>query len=198
MTSLGATLYLTIIKPRVTQIRDLLRDEQDPIDRHFMLAELGRCLYRCRDAHPDALADYDDACRQHDLEIDAIRPALLEKFGVVPLLDLYRQAAVRCQKSRDWETMRWWAERGIAVYGDQSARPEYLADLQKRASYAISKLVPKPSPAPTRHADVGQPEGSKAAPLESLTCISCGATFQRSQTRGRKPHHCRNCRDTIS
>jgi hypothetical protein len=47
------------------------------------------------------LQEYDDACAEHDAEMDGIRETLFEKFGKVPLLDTYRQMAVRQQKAKN-------------------------------------------------------------------------------------------------
>ncbi|MGH2781026.1 MAG: hypothetical protein ACRDLA_06365 [Thermoleophilaceae bacterium] len=89
-----------------------------------------------------ALDEFDAVCAQHDAEMDRIRPALYDKFGAVPVIDMYRQAAIRCQKAHDWRQMRFWAERGLAVYGSEAARPEAVADLDKRLAYADgSKLA---------------------------------------------------------
>jgi hypothetical protein len=35
--------------------------------------------------------------------MDGIRDALLAKFGEVPVLDTYRQMAIRQQKVKDWQ-----------------------------------------------------------------------------------------------
>ena len=121
------------------QLRVLLEDERDPIDRHYMFAELERRVYRRRD-EVGVLALYDGICQQHDAEMDGLRVALVEKFGVVPMIELYRQAAVRFQKSHDWTNALHWIERGITIYGDQAARLEDVADLEKRAAYATAKL----------------------------------------------------------
>jgi hypothetical protein len=37
--------------------------------------------------------------------------------GKIPLLDTYRQLARRQQKKKDWPACKWWAERGLALYG---------------------------------------------------------------------------------
>ena len=172
------------------QIERLLPDERDPIDRHFMFAQLSRCLYRCRASHPEALERFDAACRRHDAEMDALRPVLLAKFGAVPVIEMYRQAAIRCQKARDWEQMRWWAERGIAVYGEQAVRPDDLLDLQKRVAYATGKLQP-----PVRASDSETPHttASPFAEIEVLVCVACGRSFERARARGRKPKRCPDC-----
>jgi hypothetical protein len=62
----------------IVVLRDLLADEREPIDRHFMLSELSRCLYKARNAMPSALADFDAVCEQHYAEMSVIRPALLK------------------------------------------------------------------------------------------------------------------------
>jgi hypothetical protein len=86
----------------IREIRRLLEHDPDPIDRHFMFCELEDRLYRSRDVFASALAEYDDTCVRHDAEMDGIRDALLAKFGSVPVLETYRQMAVRQQKITDW------------------------------------------------------------------------------------------------
>lgn len=110
---------------------------------------------------------------------------------------MYRQAAIRCQKAREWTRMRSWAERGIAVYGSDAARPEAVANLHKRLAYADAKLaggtVSKPA---SRTARTDSSSASTAVPtIETLVCSSCGTDFERVRTRGRKPHRCPQCRD---
>jgi hypothetical protein len=48
--------------------------------------------------------------------------------------------AIRRQKKRDWQACKWWAERGLALYGQQAAREEAVEDLIKRRNRAIAKL----------------------------------------------------------
>ena len=97
--------------------------DPDPIDRHFMFCELEWRLYRLRDVEPDTLADYDAVCEQHDGEMDRIGPALLAKFGAMPLLETYKQQCVRQQKAKDFTRGLWWAERGLALYTDVGREP---------------------------------------------------------------------------
>jgi hypothetical protein len=125
----------------IPMLRKLLADETDVLDRHYMHAQLEAALYRCRDAFTSALAEYDDACRQHDAEMDAIRAACIAKWGQVPVLELYRQMAIREQKAHDYPAALWWAERGLAVYGDDAARPEAVEDLRKRAAGYRAKIA---------------------------------------------------------
>ena len=123
-----------------TQLHALLKDEHDSIDRHFMLAELSKRLYKCRDTNPSALTAFDEACHQHDQELATLRPALVEKFGTVPVIEMYHQAVIRHKKNKDWQLMHWWAERGITIYGADSPHIEDVLDLQKRAAYAAAEL----------------------------------------------------------
>ena len=126
---------------RIPKLRKLLEDDPDPIGRHFMFIQLEKDLYSCRDLWPTALNEYDDVAEQHHAEMKVnIRAALFDKFGEVPLIDTYRQGAVREQKARDWEASLRWAERGLEVYGDDAARPEAVEDLKKRVEKARSKL----------------------------------------------------------
>lgn len=177
----------------VQQLRSLLEDERDLLDRHYMLCELEHRLYRSRDALASALDEFDLVCTQHDEEMSVIRPALFDKFGAVPVIEMYRQAVVRCQKAKQWQAARAWAERGIAVYADQAARPEVVEDLHKRVAYAAAKIEAAERPKERK------PRGStiaatKTPEIETLICESCGASFERERTRGRKPKSCPVCR----
>jgi hypothetical protein len=116
----------------ISRLRQLLEHDPDPIDRHFMFCELEERLYRARETFASALAEYDDTCALHDAEMDGIRDVLLQKFGKVPLLETYRQMAIRHQKARNWAEALRWAERGLHLYGQNAARPEAAEDLMKR------------------------------------------------------------------
>ena len=65
----------------------------------------------------------------------------------MPLLETYRQMAVREQKAKNYEQALWWAERGIAIYGGDCARPEAVEDLRQRAAAYSAKLATRPRPA---------------------------------------------------
>lgn len=181
----------------IKQLRLWLETDPDPIDRHYMMNELEERLYRSRDAFESALEEFDAVCRHHDAEMSTMRAALFEKFGRIPVLDTYRQAAIRCQKARDWAAMRRWAERGLSIYGEQAGRQEAVADLEKRLAYATAKLEPASKPRPPRRAivpPVAVGTVVNAPGFETLVCTNCGQTFERERTRGRKPHTCPNCR----
>jgi hypothetical protein len=183
----------------ITELRGLLEHQRDPIDRHFIHTELEKRLYRCRAVFTSALDDYDVACGAHDSEMGAIRTALVAELGHVPLLETYRQMAIRQQKAKQWSEAICWAERGIALYGDEAVQQEWVDDLQKRVDYCTAKLRAPSTERPTSvtsvpssvqegafvHADVER---------ESLLCASCGGTFERFRTRGRKPRQCPDCR----
>jgi hypothetical protein len=172
----------------ITMLRQLLAHERDAIDRHFMYAHLEALLYRSRDAFSSALDEYDQACGQHDAEMDGIRAAFVAKWGQVPVLETYKQMAIRQQKAKNFELALWWAERGIAVYEDACARPEAVEDLRKRAEGYRAKLEPGPR---ASRPGISQPVRSG---IETLTCANCGQEFQRTRVRGRKPLHCPECR----
>jgi HIRAN domain len=177
----------------ILTLRKLLANERDPIDRHFMFAELAKCLYRSRDAFASALDEFDEACEQHHGEMETIRLALIEKFGNAPVVDMYRQAAIRCQKARDWSMMATWAERGVAFYGTDAARPEVVEDLRKRLARAQAKMA---APATTRARPASAVRSTTVeSTTETLVCVACGSRFERVRTRGRKPHRCHACRE---
>lgn len=178
----------------IVTLRRLLASERDPIDRHFMLAELAKCLYKSRDAFASALDEFDAACEQHHAEMQIIRPALVEKFGCVPIVEMYRQAAIRCQKARDWPAVTTWTERGLAFYGADAARPEVVDDLRKRLAHAQAKMASPAARAARRKPTVRRTTVEPT--IETLVCVACGSSFKRPRTRGRKPHRCPTCRGT--
>lgn len=130
----------------IPYLRKLLAQEMDILDRHFMYAQLETILYRCRSAFASALSEYDEACRQHDAEMDGIRQACIAKWGRVPLLETYKQMAIRQQKAHNHSQALWWAQRGIALYGNDCARPEAVEDLRERAAKYQAKLADQPGP----------------------------------------------------
>jgi rubrerythrin len=181
----------------VVVLRRLLLTEEEPIDRHYMFAELEKCLYKCRDAFASALEDFDAICRQHDAEMATIKPALYDKFGAVPVIDTYRQAAIRWQKARSWDQVHTWAVRGLAVYGDGAARMGAVEDLHKRLAYAESKLAAASRAYPaSQTSSAARASSSSVSAAETLVCSNCGTSFERIKTRGRKPSRCPSCRPT--
>jgi hypothetical protein len=171
----------------ISRLRHLLENDPDPIDRHFMYCELEDRLYRSRDAFSSALREYDDACIQHDAEMDGIREALFAKLGKVPLLDTYRQMAIRQQKAKKWTEAVWWAQRGLSLYGQDAARPEAVDDLKKRIAAYEAKLSVRQTVRPTR-------APARRESDETLVCAGCGNSFERPISRGRKPQNCPSCR----
>ena len=171
----------------ITILRQLLVRETDPLDRHFMYAQLENLLYRSRGAFVSALDEYDQACRRHDAEMDDIRQAFMAEWGEVPVLEIYRQMAIRQQKAADFEQALWWAERGLTVYGDDAARPEAVEDLRRRAAAYRVRRMPVSQLSHARVPLYGQPA------TETLVCSDCGRDFQRDRVRGRKPMRCPDC-----
>ena len=194
-------------RPAIVMLRDLLESDPDPIDRHFQFCELESRLYRSRELYDSAIDEYDEACRRHDVEMETICEQFKRKWGQVPLLDTYRQMAIRQQKKKDWPAMLWWAERGIALYGDDAARLEAVEDLEKRRNRAHAYIASSELKSPTRRPKAdAQPlttmvtqTSDGAAPqqsgeIEVLVCEKCGESFERIRVRGRKPKMCPACR----
>lgn len=194
-------------QPAIAKLRELLAADPDLIDRHFQFAELEARLYRSRDLYESALAEYDEVCVHHDAEMESICEAFVAKWEKIPLLDTYRQMAIRQQKKKDWEACRWWAERGLALYGQRAAREEAVEDLIKRRNRAMAKL--EAATMPRQQAQSKDPHGAMLtatradvmsgttgldAGLEVLICQQCGCHFERLRVRGRKPALCPACR----
>jgi HIRAN domain/Zinc finger found in FPG and IleRS len=194
-------------RPAITKLRELLAVDPDPIDRHFQFAELETRLYHSRDLYESALDEYDDTCARHDAEMESICAAFMAKWGKIPLLDTYRQMAIRQQKKKDWQACKWWAERGLALYGQRAAREEAVEDLIKRRNRALAKIEAASAPVLHTQREIRNgPEVTLASPgkaqaivspgaeLEVLVCQNCGSRFERMRVRGRKPMLCPSCR----
>jgi hypothetical protein len=177
----------------INKLRELLRSEPDPLDRHYMFAELESSLYWLRDVEETALSQYDDACRAHDSEMDAIRPALREKFGAIPLLETYKQQAIRQQKAKNPTEGLKWARRGLELYGTEAFNQDWVDDLRKRVSHFEVKIeaAASPSGAPKT------PRRQRPRTVEFLTCGRCGRTWERVRTPGRKPVLCPSCQSSV-
>lgn len=190
-------------RPAITMLRELLATDPDPIDRHFQFAELEARLYRCRDRYDSALAEFDDACTKHDAEMETICAAFMVKWSKVPLLETYRQMAIRQQKKKDWNACLWWAERGLSLYGNAAARQDAVVDLLKRRDRARQKLEAPPTAkakAPVAPAERAMSavhptsQASSSIDVEILVCSRCTGEFERLRVRGRKPQLCPSCR----
>ena len=111
----------------------------------------------------------------------------------MPLLDTYRQMAVRQQKAKNWAEALHWAQRGLALYGDGAARPEAVDDLKKRIAAYSTKVSGGEAPK-TRVESTATQRAVSGPVLETLTCAVCGDQFTRQVARGRKPKLCSDCR----
>jgi hypothetical protein len=188
--------------PAIALLRELLLTDPDPIDRHFQFAELEGRLYRSRDSLPGALDEYDRTCQAHDDEMETICEAFRKKWAKVPLLETYRQMAIRQQKQKNWRACLWWAERGLYLYGNNAAREDAVEDLLKRRSRALSKLETSSTPESELTRAVSVSNITSAAPspgpgeslFEVLICTRCQESFKRAVVRGRKPLLCPDCR----
>jgi len=125
----------------IPALRRLLTLEQDPLSRHFMHAQLEKMLYRSRNAFSSALDEYDGVCDSHDAEMDVIRAACMNKWSHVPVLETYPQMAIRQQKAKNFAGALWWAERGLAIYGDDCCRQEAVEDLRQRVTKYRAKVA---------------------------------------------------------
>jgi hypothetical protein len=124
-------------------LRQELVSESAPISRHFMHAQLEELLYEARNDFDSALDEFDAACEAHHSEMPALRLALIEQFGGVPLIEMYKQAAIRHQKTHNWQAALRWAEAGLQVYGTEALRQECVDDLARRVTDYREKLQPK-------------------------------------------------------
>lgn len=127
----------------MTFLRHELVSERKAISRHFMYAQFEGLLYGARDDLPSALNEYDATCEAHHSEMPVIRPALIKVFDGLPLIEMYKQAAIRHQKAHDWQMALRWADAGLQVYGTEALQREFVDDLERRAADYREKLTPR-------------------------------------------------------
>lgn len=179
---------------RVPRLRELLQVETEPISRHYLFRALEADLYAMRDLHPGMLEEYDGVTATHDREMAVIRSALVQKFGDLPLLETYKQAAIRHSKAARLDVALRWAQRGVDLYGSDAHNEAWVDDLRRRAAVLETRIelqhAPRPTTARVTHASTTPPTAS----TETLICQTCGRSFERVRTRGRKPHQCSDCR----
>lgn len=124
----------------VAEIRKLLTTEEDASQRHFMFNTLEDHLYACRETFTSALTEFEEVCVRHHSEMTAIRPALANEFGGIPMLPTYRQMSIMKQKAGLHAEALEWPELGIVVYGSDALREDSVADLHKRATKLRAKV----------------------------------------------------------
>lgn len=117
----------------IRALREHLVKEADPVERHFIFNELEDVLYQSRAVFGSALQEYEECCINHDAEMDAMRPLLIESLGGVPFLPTYKQVAIMKAKAKEIEKALWWVERGLALYGTDCTREDVVEDLRQRA-----------------------------------------------------------------
>ncbi|MBV9659868.1 MAG: HIRAN domain-containing protein [Acidimicrobiales bacterium] len=130
----------------IPQLRRLLANETNARERHYMYAQLEHHLYHSRAAFSSALEDYDAVCRDHDAEMDSIRSALVADLGGLPLLELYKQAAIRHQLAHDYEQALWVAR---ARYGHTAINAWTLTGSRNSRTEQTSTDAPS-TPSPIR------------------------------------------------
>ncbi len=136
---------------RVRFLRDRLKAEHAPLQRHLMFNALEDVLYRMRDSAPSAFGDYEAAAIAHDCEMPTILPALFAEFGGIPQLPTYEHLARVLHRQRRLADAYRWAMRGLELYGDHGMYPEAVDDLRSRAETCgrlHSVIRPRPAPVP--------------------------------------------------
>ena len=118
---------------RITDLRDVLKENTEPISRHFAYIWLEDILYHYKDVFPDALIQYDEVCDEHAAELQGpIRSAMIEKWGKLANLQVHRQCAIRHSKAKNLVKALAWAELGLETYGQDAFKEDWVLDLKKR------------------------------------------------------------------
>jgi len=124
----------------IKSAREFLRCETDPLERHFAYNLLEETLYKCRDVISGAFDDFRLTCEQHHREMSTIRPSLVGLFGRIPLLPTYRQMAIACSKSGDYDAAAQWCTWGLEIYGDEALEIAPVEDLETRLNRLTRKI----------------------------------------------------------
>ena len=147
-----------------------------PLSRHFLMNQLEADTYATRDEGIDKLAFYDLITGQHHAEMDSIRPALLMRFGAVPLLETYRQASIRHERAGDRGTALVWAQRGLEVYGDDAYRQEWVDDLVHRSGRLRHTSSRPKRPMPVTHSRQLEPAIPVTSPVAPAWTVGMRVT----------------------
>jgi hypothetical protein len=177
----------------VRSLRRSLTSESDTITRHQMYETLEQRLYQARDTFASALSDYDAACAAHDLEMLAVREALLARDARLPWLQTYHQMAIRQRKVHEWAHGLRWANRGLALYAELAADPAWVDDLHARAAYFTAKIESEAAIAARRTAREARTTAKLEQPPD-MVCVMCKKVFPRPARPGRPPSRCPDCR----
>lgn len=84
-------------------------------------------------------------------------------------------------------------DSAAASLGIRTIRPEIFRDLLRYVQPGEKKPLSKAVPA-APGAGRSRPGPARESLEESLRCVTCGRDFTRPVSRGRKPHHCPDCR----
>lgn len=118
---------------RIVGLKEVLEKNLEPISRHFAFSQLEEIYYQYKEVFPDALKQYDEIAEQHNKELEtSIRSAMINKWGKLPNLVVYKKSAIRHSKYKEFDKALAWAEKGLEVYGADAFKEEWTLDLQKR------------------------------------------------------------------
>lgn len=117
---------------RVKLAREFLQSETDPLERHYAFNVLEEALYKCRDAFPTALEEFESTCEEHHKEMPEIRAGLISLLSGVPFLPTYKQIAIMKTKSKQYDAAVDWCRRGLEIYEGVALESEGTDDLQSR------------------------------------------------------------------
>jgi hypothetical protein len=118
---------------RIVGLKEVLEKNLEPISRHFAFSQLEEIYYEYKEIFPDALKQYDELADKHHAELETtIRAAMIDKWGKLPNLVVHKKSAIRHAKYKEFDKALAWAEKGLAVYGNDAFKEEWTLDLQKR------------------------------------------------------------------
>jgi hypothetical protein len=118
---------------RIVGLKEVLEKNLEPISRHFAFSQLEEIYYEYKEIFPDALKQYDELADKHHAELETtIRVAMINKWGKLPNLVVHKKSAIRHAKYKEFDKALAWAEKGLAVYGNDAFKEEWTLDLQKR------------------------------------------------------------------
>jgi hypothetical protein len=128
------------------KLKELAASESDLMSLHFVLMQLEEMLYHYRADLPDALDEFDKyAEKHHQLLKSQLQSLLISKFGAMPRIPLYRQAAIRHEKAGDFDQALEWTKRGLDIYTVEVSRAiaaeKDFADLSKRKEKLEAKVA---------------------------------------------------------
>ena len=114
----------------IKRSRNFLARSTNIMDRHFVYNAYEKALYKLRDT-PGVLDEFDSTCERHLAELPRMKHGLFSQ-GKIAVVPIFKQMAIRKEKSGDVQGAIVWCERGLSFYAGKCTKKDYEDGLRKK------------------------------------------------------------------